>query len=395
MNITEQAENFVFALLKDKLSISYTYHNFNHTLRVVAAAKQLIDNEKVDAGTAEQIIIAAWFHDTGYVKGCNEHEECGTGIAGKFLKEHGKDDAYIEAVKAIIRVTKIDNEPENLVQKIIKDADYYHFAADNYLELSDLLREEWKLTENRVFTDLEWAMGNRKMMVQSHRYYTDYAKEHWQPKKESNIIACQRIIQKLTEEKADSKSSIKKKKLEKLERPERGIDTMFRVTLNNHTRLSDIADSKANILLSVNAIIISVALSTLVPKLDSPSNAHLIIPTFTMIVFSVLSIIFAILSTRPKVTSGTFTRKDIEDKKVNLLFFGNFYKMPIDEYIWAMNVMMKDRDYLYNSMIKDLYYLGLVLDRKYKLLRITYTIFMIGIIFSVIVFVLAFRSLGV
>lgn len=395
MNIIEQAENYVFALLKDKLSISYIYHNFNHTVRVVSAAKQLVENEKVDPETAEKIMIAAWFHDVGYTKGCTEHEECGTHIVEKFLREQGKSAAYIEDVKEIIRATKIDQEPVNLAQKIIKDADYFHFAADNYSELSELLREEWKLTQQKNYTDLEWAMGNRAMMVQCHRYYTDFAKTNWQPKKEKNTIECQRIIQKLTEDRADSKSNIKKKKLEKLERPERGIDTMFRVTLSNHTRLSDIADSKANILLSVNAIIISIALSTLVPKLDSPSNSHLIIPTFTMIMFSVLSIIFAILSTRPKVTSGTFTRKDIEDKKVNLLFFGNFYKMPIDEYQWAMNVMMKDRDYLYNSMIKDLYYLGLVLDRKYKLLRITYTIFMIGIIFSVIVFVIAFRSLGV
>jgi len=168
---------------------------------------------------------------------------------------------------------------------------------------------------------------------------------------------------------------------------------MFRVTLGNHTRLSDIADSKANILLSVNAIIISVSLSTLIPKLDSPTNAHLIIPTFVLMLFSVICIIFAILSTRPKVTSGTFTRKDIEDRKVNLLFFGNFYKMPLDEYEWAVNEMMKDSNYLYGSMIKDLYFLGLVLNRKYKLLRITYTIFMIGIITSVLAFVFAFKRM--
>ena len=118
-------------------------------------------------------------------------------------------------------------------------------------------------------------------------------------------------------------------------------------------------------------------------------------PTFVLIFFSVTSIIFAILSTRPKVTSGTFTRKDIEDRKVNLLFFGNFYKMPLQEYEWAVNEMMKDNEYLYNSLIKDLYFLGLVLERKYKLLRITYNIFMIGIIISVMAFVFAFYSVRV
>ena len=69
--------------------------------------------------------------------------------------------------------------------------------------------------------------------------------------------------------------------------------------------------------------------------------------------------------------------------------------MPITEYEWAMNEMMKDREYLYNSMIKDLYYLGLVLERKYRLLRITYNIFMVGIIVSVIAFVVAFKNSGV
>lgn len=199
-------------------------------------------------------------------------------------------------------------------------------------------------------------------------------------------------ITKLTE--GDITKTDLKEKLEKMERPERGIETMFRVTLNNHTRLSEIADSKANILLSVNAIIISIALSTLIPKLDAPSNAHLIMPTLVMLLFSVASIIFAIMSTRPKVTRGVFTPEDVAQKKVNLLFFGNFYKMPIESYLKAVNEVMKDRDYLYDSMIKDLYYLGLVLNRKYKLLRITYTVFMIGIIVSVATFVWAFRSAG-
>ncbi len=210
----------------------------------------------------------------------------------------------------------------------------------------------------------------------------------------SNIQNLKEEKKKKASEKSD-KALLNKKKLEKLESPERGIETMFRVTLNNHTKLSQIADSKANILLSVNAIIISIALSTLIPKLDSPRNAHLVIPSFVMIMFSVACIILAIMSTRPKVSSGTFTRKEIEEKKVNLLFFGNFYKMPMEEYIWAMKEMMKDRQYLYDTMIKDLYYLGVVLNRKYTLLRLTYTVFTIGIIASVVAFVVAFRNVTV
>jgi hypothetical protein len=157
--------------------------------------------------------------------------------------------------------------------------------------------------------------------------------------------------------------------------------------------LSDIADSKANILLSVNAIIISVCLSVLIPKLDAPKNSHLVIPTFLLILSSVLTIIFAILSTKPNVTNTTFTNEDVKARKVNLLFFGNFHKMTLENYQEAMQDMIKDREYIHNSLVKDLYFLGSVLDRKYKLLSITYKIFMAGIIISVLSFAYAFVQL--
>lgn len=199
------------------------------------------------------------------------------------------------------------------------------------------------------------------------------------------------------EKKIDKEEKPKKEntdsKKEKDPKSDRSVDTLFRVTLNNHTRLSDIADSKANILLSVNAIIISVCLSVLMPKLDTPKNAHLIIPTFLLLISSVLTIIFAILSTKPNVTKTTFTNQDIKDRKVNLLFFGNFHQMKFDHYLNSMHDLIKDRDYIYDSMVKDLYFLGKVLDRKYKLLSTTYNIFMTGIIVSVLSFAYAFLKL--
>jgi hypothetical protein len=188
----------------------------------------------------------------------------------------------------------------------------------------------------------------------------------------------------------DDKKNTKKKK-SKSKKPDKGIDTMFRTTLNNHNNLSGLIDNKANILLSVNAIIISLSLSTIIPKLDNPANAHLVIPTLILITSSLFSITFAILATRPSVTKGSFTRTEVEEKKVNLLFFGNFYRMPYEDYNWAVNEMMNDREYLYNSMIKDLYYLGIVLEKKYRLLRTTYNIFMFGIIISVLAFLIAFK----
>ena len=104
--------------------------------------------------------------------------------------------------------------------------------------------------------------------------------------------------------------------------------------------------------------------------------------------------VLSVLATRPNITSGRFTKEDVEQKRVNLLFFGNFHKMKLEEYEWALQELIKDKEYVYSSLTKDLYYLGLVLNRKYKILRITYTIFMLGMIISVIAFGVAFRFFG-
>jgi predicted metal-dependent HD superfamily phosphohydrolase len=389
MTLVNQVQDFVSDLVESKLSGLYTYHNLNHTTGVVNAVNRLCDEEKVSLSDKEILLIAAWFHDTGYTNGRKNHEDSSAEIAMQFLKEKGKTEEYIAKVSSLIKATAKEYVPQTLLEKIIKDADYYHILDDDYVYSCEGLRKEWENVEGKVFTEIEWAKENEFFLSKVHQFYTPYGIEYWQPLKEKNIKRLRKKIKKMNEElpKAD-------KKKEKEEKPDRGIDTLFRVTLGNHTRLSGIADSKANILLSVNAIIISIALSTLIPKLDSPRNVHLVVPTFIMLMSSVITIIFAILSTRPKVTKGVFTKKDIEEKKVNLLFFGNFYKMPLEDYKWAMNEMMKDREYLYNSMIKDLYYLGIVLEKKYRLLRIAYNIFMIGIVLSVIAFVLAFKTIG-
>ncbi len=393
MNLIEQAEDFVSKLLKDKLSDLYTYHNFNHTQEVVSAVNILADSENITDEDREILMVAAWFHDTGYIKSCENHEDLSISIVTDFLIEKKKTSEYIAKVSDLIKATTYNYEPKNLLEKIIKDADFVHLTREEYVSICGALRIEWKNIEHKLFSEEGWITENLDFLVHKHRFYTDFAIENWQPLKEKNIKSLRKKHKKMEPKTANDFEKTNKKR-PKEEKPERGIDTLFRVTLGNHTRLSGIADSKANILLSVNAIIISIALSTLIPKLDSPKNAHLMVPTFIMLISSVITIIFAILSTRPKVTKGYFTRKDIEDKKVNLLFFGNFYKMPLEEYQWAMNEMMKDRDYLYNTMIKDLYFLGIVLEKKYRLLRIAYNLFMTGILISVLAFIIAFKMIG-
>jgi hypothetical protein len=102
-----------------------------------------------------------------------------------------------------------------------------------------------------------------------------------------------------------------------------------------------------------------------------------------------VTIVFAVLATRPNVTTGVFSKEDVYNKRSNLLFFGNFHSMKLDDYEWGIREMMKDSDYLYGSMIRDNYFLGIVLGKKYKLLRIAYTVFMFGLIVSFIAYGIA------
>lgn len=391
MSILHKAKNYVEILFKDKLSSVYFYHNFIHTAYTVNKAEEIMKNTPVSEEDQEKVLVALWFHDTGYIECALNHEERSVEVMKAFLHQENYPENYIADIEKLILATKIQYEPQNLLEKIVKDADFSHFAGHDYSDISDALRKEWELTNVRCFSNEEWNAGNLDMLKNKHTFYTDYAKENWEPLKKKNIKKIEKKLEK-EEDKKETKKEVSEGKKEK-EKSDRSVDTLFRVTLNNHTRLSDIADSKANILLSVNAIIISVCLSVLVPKLDAPKNSHLILPSFILLLSSVLTIIFAILSTKPNVTKTTFTNEDIANRKVNLLFFGNFQQMLFDDYHNAMKDLIKDRDYIYDSMVKDLYYLGKVLDRKYKLLSITYKIFMAGIIISVLSFGIAFLSL--
>jgi predicted metal-dependent HD superfamily phosphohydrolase len=389
-DILDKTENFVTELLTNELDKSFLYHNLRHTQRVVKSTKEILESCSLSNQDEEVLLLSAWLHDTGYTKGVDNHEEEGCIIAERFLAEQGFDKDGIAQVKQCIMATKRMAEPKTIMEKIIRDADCSHFAQKSYLETSELLREELKLLGVATIDQKDWLKGNIRMFRNEHQFYTDYAKDNWLKKKDKNL-------RKLVEDKKSQKKLEKKERLKakfKGENPDRGVQTLFRVTLKNHITLSDIADTKANILLSVNAIIISLALANLIPKLDNPSNDYLIYPTALFVFFGIVSMVLAVLATRPNVTSGEFTQEDVKAKKVNLLFFGNFHKMKLQEYEWAIQQMILDKDYIYSNLTKDLYYLGIVLNRKYTLLRWTYTIFMIGMILSVLAFGISFKLYG-
>ena len=390
--LIDSAEKFVFDLFKNELDQSFLYHNYTHTERVLRSVREIIENTDINKSEAEILELAALLHDTGYIKAREGHEEESVKIASAFLKENNADDKTINAVNECIMATKFKDSPKTTLGKIIRDADASHFGKKYFRDASEFLRKELEIQGIAKYTPTEWEDENIKVLTKKHEFYTDYALKNWQPRKEKNLSKLIKSRKKRKKKLKTEQLKAKYKAQYKNDSPERGIQTFYRVALRNHIKLSDIADTKANILLSVNAIIISLVLANLISKLDN--NAYLIYPTAIFTLSCVISMILSIIATRPNITSGEFTKEDVANKKVNLTFFGNFHKMSLDEYDWAVKELLKDKDYVYSSLTKDLYFLGKVLERKYRILRVTYTIFMIGMIVSVLSFGIALKTNG-
>jgi predicted metal-dependent HD superfamily phosphohydrolase len=385
ISINKKVEAHVTGLFERMGNQKLVYHNLQHTTKVVARTKEIASHYHLIENDLLALTVAAWFHDTGYLfDEAALHEEKSVQLMDEFVRTLVTDNDILKNIEELILATKPTAKPVNLLQQILVDADTYHFGTKELEVTNKQVLDEF-VSRNGFIGKKDWNKQTVKML-EAHHYYTSYCKELLNDRKRKNIKKLKKNIEEQPEEAppvvADKQSVKVANNL-----TTKGIQTMLRLTSENHMRLSDMADGKANILISVNAIIISVILSVLMRRLQD--DTYLTIPTIIFLSSSVCTIVVAILATRPKVSVGTFSEEDIDTKKTNLLFFGNFYKCSQEDYEKAMSKMMVDSEYLYGSLIKDIYQLGVVLARKYRLIRWAYNIFMCGIIISVVAFAFA------
>ena len=396
--ILTAARNYATDLFTHKVDTKFVFHSLDHTEDVAEACSKMSEHFNLNEEDHFVLMVSAWFHDTGYSLGhASGHEEESVRIATGFLNDHAADDETILRVSSAIRATRMPQSPVTQLEQILCDADLYHLATDDFKARNQLLRQEQESLLGYKIPKKDWRKNNIEFL-ENHKYFTPYGQEMLEPKKHENLLSIMKKKEVKKEESqqeeeelfpyvyeapVDQKIDLK----DQQKNTERGVQTMFRTTSSNHFELSSLADGKGNIMISVNSIILSISLTLLLARLAF--YPEYVIPTIILIAVCLASIVFAILATRPSINKGKFTEDDIRGKKTNLLFFGNFHRMQVEEYQWAMNEMLKDREYLYNSMIKDIYFLGVVLAKKYRYLRISYTIFMWGIIVAVLAFAAA------
>ncbi len=387
--LIETVENYIHDLFDQNINPALKYHDISHTQEVVYYTRQLAKEENLGENDTLVSTVAAWFHDIGYLFTYEDHEERSKQIAGEFLRTQNSGDHFINQVNQCIDATKIPQQPKTVSAKVVADADMFHLSQGNFMERSGLLLEE--VASLREVNADERSFAHESMVfLRMHQYHTEYGKHVLQPAKEQNV---QQLNDQIKKWKKKDKNKVKKLKDEVKKLQQKGnqgfpgtrmAEIMFRINSRNQINLSSIADNKANILISVNSIIISIVVTMLLTRFTEYPN--IILPSSMLLLTSLITMIYAILATRPNIPMRKYLQEPVKKKPANFLFFGNYYQLQQDEYEDGVKDMISSYDNLLKNIINDQYFHGKVLGKKYNLIRRAYTIFMYGIIISVLAF---------
>ena len=387
--IVKSAQEYVFNLFRDKLQPDYVYHNYKHTLQTTKACKELAEAYNITSRDFEILMLASIFHDTGYTEKYQGHEEVSVRLLKGFLKdEYPQED--VSKIEDLILSTKPFTVPNGTLQEILNDADYINIGKRKFCDRADLLRIEWERVLNKTYSDLEWAEEQLNFLIATN-FVTEEAIGKYGNTREENIRNQREKIEALRIEHNKLQAKLEKNAPENKPKKEgRGIETLYRSVYQYHINLSSIADNKANIMISINTIIISLVITLFgsgytFSGQNEFGSLRFVIPMAVLLVTSLLAVVFAILSSRPNVTSKE--KYELRKKDSSILFFGNFSQLQLQEFVESIKDLKKDKEGLYDSMTIDLYYLGAVLVKKYRLLSWSYNIFMGGLILCALGFV--------
>jgi len=181
----EKTREFVGGFIAENFTEKICYHNIDHTLDVVIAAELIGRKCNLSDYDLETVLIAAWFHDTAYYLGCQNHEQASAQIANGFLLSENVDKDRIKQITDCILSTKIPQKPKTILAKVLCDADLFHLATDRFFEKSELLWIEFTKHNQRMTP--EFWLNQTKEFVEAHKYHTQFGKEILFPRLQKNL----------------------------------------------------------------------------------------------------------------------------------------------------------------------------------------------------------------
>ncbi len=188
--LVQQAEEFVFRHLRDRLSSQYTFHNYRRCWEVADAAKEIAEGSGLGRDETEIVLLAAWFHCTGIVVQYHDFEVHSKRIAEEFFKTQSCSTVLIEQVLACIDATSKQQRPDHMLAHVLRDALNQWLSAKKFTKLASLWRYEREQVANERFTDQEWVTLLEEKLLQT-RYQTPYGHLHFERRKIQNLLLLQ------------------------------------------------------------------------------------------------------------------------------------------------------------------------------------------------------------
>jgi hypothetical protein len=375
----EDALQVVNRIAAEHQTMAFVYHHFGRTAALMKLLEDIAIGNRTDETDWETAALALLFCDAGRWINPQFPQTAAEKQADSFCQQTNQPPtSRLRILNTIHGIFHSEPEPKEIALQLALDTVNIcdmGTHADEYLQK---IPAECELLNLPTPEDHHGAYIRRLAAI---RLFTPFARANW------STLLSGRLITETTPQTTETNTLKPYENLEK-KTPVRGLQTFFRSNYRSHLNLSAIADNKANIMISINTILVSVLISLLTYKNITETQPKIIMPVIIFLMTGLTSLIFAILSVRPKVTSLVHRHMPPQERPRNLMFFGNFVHLTLPEYEAAMDELLRSSELVYGNMSRDLYHLGKVLDKKYKLLTVSYHIFMIGFAATVISFLI-------
>ena len=345
----------------------YTFHNIKFVENFVAQVRAIASRESLDDKTNELVILAAWFAYCGYAQGHPAVLEKSITSAKAFMSSIGTPPEDSETILELIQFHHEAKSPGTVAQIILSDALLCIFSKKKFLKKgSQALRAEIEAVRSKRFLDAEWIQYLQGLLSAS-RFGTQYAKTKYSG----------RLVQTIAGLSPNMNTTSKT--------IERGVDTLFKTQLRYHSNLVGLADRKAHMLIGMNSISISVMFSA-IGKMSNHDSVFLM-PMGLLMLANIVTVIFGILVIAPSVPKvAKVHQDDVLQHQGALMSQVIFSDIEYHHFKMGIHQMMKDEDYLYDTLIRGMYETGRVLNKKFQYLKVAYRVFMVGAAVSTLFF---------